>query len=972
MKTDSNYPGNATGQASSAQILTLPTAPGRHATTAGLLPVEFTVYKSTSGPLSKSFAIVGDRLEKQAAAEMTHGNARRVRCDFSVFGEHLLSADQGTAFGYGLPEYDTAHVVVERDPKAGQTIVIGETTRHYIARTRQFLTFASRPGVWMLDHDPHPNGVAVESPTALLGILEAIAPPVAESAAVWRGSLSARVVRVGADPEPSEGKRIYMAVLDASDIPRAGGVLFKRLWLAGYGFIAMSRSGSFLVRSIIDSVVFQPERLDFVGRPIIVGDGLEYRPEEPGYREGGYLDTRAALPDLSDEEKAEYDRLVSEAKDAIRPQAEAIRHTFSDEKVREMVARGVPEERARATMAATVARLDSGAACDLFGDFMLEFDHLGTATVGEVLANPARFDKETLADPIEGVSYGRNKAKFYANDGNGKPCIHSFAHGEARYFLHQHPPVSLAATGEDDGADDEGIEGASLPDKDAIKAATASARRAALGGEPAAKIARRIAKQWPTLKGQAEGIAANALAWTASKAEGGILPVNSVPRRIATMDSLNARFAALEAPGKPSCIIHRPDALPLSDKDFRARVATEVVITGVNDKGQPVTMDASRFWPNNAHRHTYRRIAFTSQPVADDTYNLFTGYGCNSVEGDCGLILAHIKEVICAGDSAAYEAMLSLLAWQFQNVGTPSRIIVVLFSEEQQTGKGTLLEHVLVPMAGLGGFMSSNPEHGFSRFNESLRGKFVVFMDEACFAGDRRLADHLKSVAAAKSIPIEGKGVPIIDMPNGMNLFLASNHAHAANVERTDARYWILKVSAHRKGDHAYFADLHRQIEHGGREAFLYFLLNRNVSDFIPQRDIPRENDMLAFNRAMSLPQGHPAIWLEECAEYGRFGGGTNAVIEWTAGATVKPADLHEAYRAWVRGLKGHSIAETPMNDLWDFLTSVGFLTRRSNGVRWRVLPALDECRRGIAAFLSGSKPDTKPAPPWARVTVGQ
>lgn len=972
MKSDPDYTGAEAGRASSARILTLPTAPGRQSATAEVLPVEFTVYKSDSGPLSKSFKVVGGGIEKRAAAEMTHGTARRARCDFSAFWKHLLSADQCTAFGYGLPAHDEAHVVVERDPKAGKTIPINGADRHYIARSRHYIAFASGPGVFMLDHDPHPHGAVIPSPAEMLAILETILPTIAGSAAVWRGSVSARVVRVGADPEPSKGFRVYLAVADASDIPRASGVLFERLWLAGYGHIAVSSSGALLVRTVIDGVVFQPERLDFVGKPVIVGDGLDYVPEEPGFRPGGYLDTRAALPDLDDEEEREYQRLVDEAKDAIRPQAEAIRHKWSEGKTRELVDRGVPEERARAIMAATVARLDSGIASDLFGEFMLEFDHLGIVTVADVVANPAKYDRATLADPIEGVAYGRNKAKFYANDGAGKPFIHSFAHGEGRYFLHQHPPVSVAPALEDDGADDEGSAGGALPDTDAIKAATASARRAALGGEPAAKIARRIAKQWPPLKGQAEGIAANALAWSSSKEVGSILNVNGVSRLIADMESLNARFAALETPGKPSCIIHRPDGLTLADKDFRARVATEIVITGVDNKGQPVTMDATRFWPINAHRHTYRRIAFTSKPVADDTYNLFTGYGCKPVEGDCGLILAHIKEVICAGDSAAYEAMLSLLAWQFQNVGTPSRIIVVLFSEEQQTGKGTLLEHVLVPMAGLGGFMSSNPEHGFSRFNESLRGKFVVFMDEACFAGDRRLADHLKSVAAAKSIPIEGKGVPIIDMPNGMNLFLASNHAHAANVERTDARYWILKVSAHRKGDHAYFADLHRQIEHGGREAFLYFLLNRDVSDFIPQRDIPRENDMLALNRAMSLPQGHPVIWLEECAEYGRFGGSTSPVIEWTAGATVKPADLHEAYRAWVRGLKGHSIVETPMKDFWSFLTEVGVIARKSNGVRWRVLPALDECRRGITAFLSGSKPDTKPAPPWARGTVGR
>ena len=41
-------------------------------------------------------------------------------------------------------------------------------------------------------------------------------------------------------------------------------------------------------------------------------------------------------------------------------------------------------------------------------------------------------------------------------------------------------------------------------------------------------------------------------------------------------------------------------------------------------------------------------------------------------------ILAHIHEVICSGDDAANDAMLKLMAWQIQNIGKPSRVIVIM------------------------------------------------------------------------------------------------------------------------------------------------------------------------------------------------------------------------------------------------------------------------------------------------------
>jgi hypothetical protein len=50
---------------------------------------------------------------------------------------------------------------------------------------------------------------------------------------------------------------------------------------------------------------------------------------------------------------------------------------------------------------------------ELVGSDTLVFDEpaVGTVTVADVLADPARFDDLTLADPLEGPSYGRGKAQ---------------------------------------------------------------------------------------------------------------------------------------------------------------------------------------------------------------------------------------------------------------------------------------------------------------------------------------------------------------------------------------------------------------------------------------------------------------------------------------------------------------------------------------------------------------------------------
>ena len=68
-----------------------------------------------------------------------------------------------------------------------------------------------------------------------------------------------------------------------------------------------------------------------------------------------------------------------------------------------------------------------------------------------MLADPARFHGETLADPLEGRSYGRGKAKLYWN-ANNTVIINSFAHGGCVYAVH-HDADYIEAKVEDAGED---------------------------------------------------------------------------------------------------------------------------------------------------------------------------------------------------------------------------------------------------------------------------------------------------------------------------------------------------------------------------------------------------------------------------------------------------------------------------------------------------------------------------------------
>ena len=146
------------------------------------------------------------------------------------------------------------------------------------------------------------------------------------------------------------------------------------------------------------------------------------------------------IPHFTEAEEAEYQRLVAAGKEAIKPTAAKVRKQYTDRQVDEAVARtGKSGTEAREAIERTleVGELDS--------DFLLHLDSGSSVTVGQILANRAKYHNTTLADPIEpeyGGAFGamgRCKAKMYLLDGGRaelpNPIIHSFAHGGRNYYL---------------------------------------------------------------------------------------------------------------------------------------------------------------------------------------------------------------------------------------------------------------------------------------------------------------------------------------------------------------------------------------------------------------------------------------------------------------------------------------------------------------------------------------------------------
>jgi hypothetical protein len=132
----------------------------------------------------------------------------------------------------------------------------------------------------------------------------------------------------------------------------------------------------------------------------------------------------------------------------LAPEVAKAREAFVEAQAKKLVARTGMSEKAAGQV---IVRQCEGV---LRPDIVLPFDdpELAGCTVGDVLADPEGFEDETLADPLEGVSYGRCVAKIMRR-ADGTPWIHSFAHGRTIYEL-KHDAASVRKAMETAAKDD--------------------------------------------------------------------------------------------------------------------------------------------------------------------------------------------------------------------------------------------------------------------------------------------------------------------------------------------------------------------------------------------------------------------------------------------------------------------------------------------------------------------------------------
>ena len=382
--------------------------------------------------LSKAFKLLPNgEIEKLAGGQFAAGECRVVPIsDLTGLANILKRLTSSYALVYGVL-VNGATTVLSRKmfERAGSP---AEAT----TRTNDAFRYPEGAGVMMLDYHPPKGGTALDR-EGLVGAVKAAVSGLSSSQMLWFPSASSCIFNGDVPLFGVRGQRLYLLVANAADIRRAGKVLLDRLWLAGHGHFEVSKSGALLERTLFDGGVWQANRLDFAGGADCTpplrqdrGSPILIAGETP------VVDTSVVFADLVLDELDAVRATKNAARADMAQEADDAREAWVQTRLVETLTKAERDDPAVVEQAKVRLRrvLEGG---ELAGDFVIQVETKGgfeAVSVAAPLENPARYDRKLTLDPVE-PDYGGGRPVGRLFLLQGKPTLHSFAHGGKTYQL---------------------------------------------------------------------------------------------------------------------------------------------------------------------------------------------------------------------------------------------------------------------------------------------------------------------------------------------------------------------------------------------------------------------------------------------------------------------------------------------------------------------------------------------------------
>ncbi len=380
---------------------------------------------------------------------------------------------------------------------------------------------------------------------------------------------------------------------------------------------------------------------------------------------------------------------------------------------------------------------------------------------------------------------------------------------------------------------------------------------------------------------------------------------------------LNETYAHIVVSGGQDRILRlRPDhRIGELHYDLLAPAAFERMFAGrsVQNPGWQKPKLLTRAWLESPFRRSYHfglQLAPNEQ-VRPGVFNTWNGFAYKPIEGDCSLLLNHIKDVICSRDD---DLNTWLLDWAADCVQDPGKLkgTAIVMRGKEGTGKGTFA-NTLGKLFGPHFVHLTDAKHLMGNFNAHLIEAIVVFADEITWGGNIKSQGKLKGLVTESQLTGERKGIDAIQYRNLAHVIIASNSEWVIPAGPESRRWFVVDISDSHANDQAYFKAIHKQLNSGGYEAFLYFLQNRKITSNL--RHAP-ETEALAEQRRLSASTRDKFYdYVEHHLAEGSWGPASCDHVD--HGHCVSKQHVYEAYREYAKGHGGVALSNVSFWKLW-------------------------------------------------------
>lgn len=366
------------------------------------------------------------------------------------------------------------------------------------------------------------------------------------------------------------------------------------------------------------------------------------------------------------------------------------------------------------------------------------------------------------------------------------------------------------------------------------------------------------------------------------------------------------------------------------------------------------TKPKAKLWLRHPNRREFLGgITFDPTHVGHTAtqYNIWKGFAIKPIPGNCDKFLRFVREIICCNDEKKFTYVIN---WMASLIQYPDRVgTALLLTGLQGIGKNFFVE-TLGYLLGQHFIQLSSLKELVGNFNSHLQNAVLIHANEAIWGGNKSDLGKVKSMITEKYVLIESKGKDTIQVRNYRHLIFSSNEDWPVSIDPDDRRFMILNVSPKMKENSAYFGDIANELQTGGYEALLSYLLAIDLSE-VNMRAIPESND--AFEIKLKSA-GDCARYIYEVLLHGCFDvGNATPLGNWSD--VISKDSVRADCRAWCEkeGIKPFTSQTIGIN--LKKYTSAGNKKRRSGEERipsyeWR---SLEEARK---AFEKAFKVDSE------------